>query len=301
MDVTGLVRNHEGGVQLGHTRTHGPGLPSPETVRSAAVEAPLEREGGGIAVCISGTGNQSCGKHLPVIAAEAPGVSQREFSPDILGIRGFPDYALPVLILLHQLIEGAKQIAGVVYLQSGVEKGGLRIALHAGGIVEISRGAEIEVVRIGIPHKRIAGEGILEVLVELVQVYDIETQRIDLVIELAVGGVVTVGGRNHIPRIFGTVLVVVGEGDVGAGHVRALEYAVGQSQEFRETESCRTSQLVGVDIVLEAELEIAHETQVQPFTAMEYVLVVIGNLGRDAEESGRVHRALEIDLEALKL
>ena len=148
---------------------------------------------------------------MPSILAEHKRLAQRQFRADVLGIWSVPDKPGAIFITFHRFVEQAQDIAGCIELQTGIFIGLLRNQGCAGRVVGHETGADIEVVLVGVPHKRVAGKSRVEVRVEIRQPDDLGLYRVELIEELSVTqrSRITVRCRDHIPRIFRTVLVVI--------------------------------------------------------------------------------------------
>ena len=83
--------------------------------------------------------------------------------------------------------------------------------------------------------------------------------------------------------------------NVGAG-----KDAVGKAYEAGETERGGDADFRGVGFGLGAELEVALDAQVELFSPVEDISVIIGKLRRNAKQAGGVEGGLQVGLEALQ-
>ena len=171
-----------------------------------------------------------------------------------------------------------------------------------GGIVAQGTHAHVEVVKVRHEHEGIGFQQFEhEILVHVVQARDVGPKRGNLVIQLAAqASVEGVGRSDDGSTEFRAVLVAERHGNVRFGDVGAGENAVGDAQDLRETEGGRDVQVCRIGAGLGLELEIALDAQVELFAAVEDIAVVIGELGRNTHEAGRIDRSLQIGLEALQ-
>ena len=142
-------------------------------------------------------------------------------------------------------------------------------------IIQGHAGTDIEVVLIGIAHEGVACQCVVERIVKIEQPHYVELYGIYLIEEFPSDiARITVGCGYDVSRVFGPVLVIVGQVEIRPRH-RTREKAVGQKKKFRETQTGGHSEFIGPDVVVELELEITHEAESQPFPAAENILVVI--------------------------
>ena len=96
-------------------------------------------------------------------------------------------------------------------------------------------------------------------------------------------------------------MVIECKAEFRSRHGGSLEAVVAQTEEFRETQAYAGTHFIGMHIVIESELEIAVETDIEPFSATEQILVIDCELGGDSHQSCGIGGYLEICLEALQL
>ena len=155
LHVSGLVRDEECPVHRGKTRADCACLPSSEAVGATGIEMLFKRKGGGIAVCISCPSKKPCRHCLSVPLAESPSLCHSQLCPDILRKRRVPDHSCPQVVLVHQRLEGAENIAGYVKLKPRVEIRSLWVYIGIGRVVECAAEPHVKVVLVGISHERV--------------------------------------------------------------------------------------------------------------------------------------------------
>ena len=155
---------------------------------------------------------------------------------------------------------------------------------------------------VSIFHKRIPVQFLGEIRIQVEQPDITQLKRIYLVDEFPVhiSGITERCGE-HISCIFRTALVIECKAEFRSRHRGTLETVVAESEEFRETQADAGADFIGMHIVIESELEIAVETDIEPFSATEQILVIDCELGGDSHQSCGIGGYLEICLEALQL
>ena len=143
-------------------------------------------------------------------------------------------------------------------------------------------------VLVSIPHERISGQSVVKSRVKVVQTDYLRLNREELIREPVPGkrARVAKGRGNHVPGVLRSVLIGKGCTDFGPGNIRSSEQGIRQSQGLWKTDASGNTEFIGVDPpVAGLELEITKEAQVQPLTAMEYVLMEITELRRHSHKA----------------
>ena len=242
---------------------------------------------------------------MAVLLAEGPGTADGALDADILGEGRVPDHAGPIVILFHQSLGQGQHIAGGIDLQPPVLIRCGRVGVGVGRVIEHHARAGVEVVLIGVGEERIAAHGFAEGVLEVVDADHAQRQRRNLIPDaVSVVADVTEGSREDVARILGTVLEIVGQGDVGAGNGPSAKAGHGEAEQFGETDAGGDAELRGTDgpvdleILSDLHLEVAHETDVEPFSAMEDVLVVETDLRRETDQTVGVGGRLDVETDA---
>ena len=116
---------------------------------------------------------------------------------------------------------------------------------------------------------------LVEVLVKVEEVYDVQLDRICLIIELVLDiSDVSVGSGNDVSCVLRTVLIIVGQFDICSWY-RTGEVFVRQQEELRKTKSSGYSELVRPYRIIELCLKVTHETQIKPLATTENILMII--------------------------
>ena len=153
--------------------------------------------------------------------------------------------------------------------------------------------------------ERVAHEGVglqapAECRIKVVQADHVDLQGVELIEEMVVETPrVAVGGGYDVAGVLRAVLIIVGCLKLRTRDMGAVEEAARQAQETGKTEARRHSEFGASHVIAGTELEVAEETQIEAFAAVEDILVVVVDLGRDADKARGVGRSLEVGLEAL--
>ena len=159
-------------------------------------------------------------------------------------------------------------------------------------------------VHIGIRQEGIRRHRLAEGILEVIEPDDAQLQGRNLIPEPpAEIADIAEGGRKDVAGVFGPVLEVVGQRNVRSRDGTAAEtrhrkaQQLGKAQACRDTEFRRAHGPVDLEVLADLHLEIAHETDVEPFSAVEDVLVVVPELRRQTDQTVGVRRSLDVEAE----
>ena len=205
------------------------------------------------------------------------------------------------LVHRHCGVEQAEDVARQVERQPSVGIGALGNRRRIRRVIEHAAHAHVKVVRVGVQEEEVLRQAFRETLRDVAeQADDIGLEGEELVGEVPAEGACVAEARgDHHPLVLRTVLVAETEGHVRVREVRAAEQGVGQADELGDAEGAGDAELRGADLVLGLELEVAFQTHVEQFAAVEEILVEVIELRGDAEQAGGVHRGFQVRLEAL--
>ena len=257
-----------------------PRLPPPHAARASAVELLLERQGRRVPVRLAASGVKPEGKGLRLVAAEAEHLRQLQFRPHILTVRKPEErMLLRDVVVGHQGIEQREHVARQVEVQPYElvrrlgHYGGVR------GIIDRTANAEVDRIEERAPQVRILQERAIEVVADLIQFHETHAQGIYLVEEAAahLSGI-AVREVRHRPLVFGPVLVVVRDVELGTGDVAAAYLPCRIAQGMGQAEARGNSQLGRGSSGPWHHLPVAGKAYIQPFTAAQQVLMIEGQL-----------------------
>ncbi len=176
---------------------------------------------------------------------------------------------------------------------------GLRHDVRIGRMVEHGSHARVDLILKRIPQVRIRAQLVQEARVHLVQLDRADLQRRDLVEILPADlSVVAKAERSQDTLVLRTILVVERRLELSARDVLAAHAPQRNAQQSREAQRGRHTEFRRGDLGFRNPLPVAREAEVQPLAAVEEILVVEVQLGREAQQVGSVGGSFQIDLEA---
>ena len=215
------------------------------------------------------------------------GIGQAEYDPRAEFVYGEP------------FVEYGKDVAGAVEGEAGEGIGSLGYQFVARVPVYLSGETGVDVVVEAVPEGHVAEQGHEEGVGYLVRLDDRGAKGVDLILKVAGPACVTVREVADPAEELRAVLVTQGSQDFRAGYVGAPEGAVRKAYETGEAQAGVDTEFGGAGLRSGLPLEVAGESQGEPFSAVEYVLVEETYGGRHAEEGGGGGGCFQVELEAL--